>query len=113
MNPDYKPAQKARPAIGATVHELIQDGKFADFFGSVGEKRARWTEAQVVKFCHCHRKKLRDGSTFFELEGGFVVNVYVYSTGRLSAYVRRFDRARVWSAYDRHRVVLPQLKLGS
>ncbi len=101
---------KPTPATKATVWELILNGIFAQIFGSLGEKRGRWTESQVVAFCRDHRDKLRtDGyGTFFELEGGFVANVYFGGDGRLEVGVDEFSRGGVWSAEYEHRVVSPQ-----
>jgi|GEM_PF-6788335 hypothetical protein len=39
----------------------------------------------------------------------FVANVNVNSDGRLNVNVNRFENDNVWSADDRHRVVVPKL----
>jgi len=96
-------------ATNAIVDEIIEDGKFTELFGSLGE-RNRWQESQVVQFCRDHRDKLRtDGyGTFFELEGGFVARVDVGGDGRLRVYVRKFSNDDVWHARYRPRIVVPQ-----
>jgi len=103
-------AGKPTPATKATVWEMILDGIFAQLFGSLGEARRRWTQAQVVEFCRLHRDKLRtEGyATFFELEGGFVASVYVDDDGRLEVDVCHFSDDDVWYAEYRHRIVVPQ-----
>jgi hypothetical protein len=100
---------KPTMATNATVHEMIEDGKFTELFGSLGERKC-WQESQVVQFCRERRDKLRtDGfGTFLELEGSFVADVYVSDDGRLKVLVRKFLYDYVWFARCHHRVVVPQ-----
>lgn len=98
-----------------TIHELVQDGAFADIYKSVGEllDDLCLTQAQIKKFCVDHRSKLRDGgyATFFlfKVDGKFfVANVHVYGVGRLTVYVFKFSYVCVWRAEFRHRFVFPQ-----
>ncbi len=110
VHSDYKRVVEPRPQMVATIYELVENGTFGQFLaGNPG----RWIESQVVKFCHENRDRLRtDGhATFFELEGGFVALVRLYSGGLPSVYVRRFGPGIVWGAECRHRVVIPQQKL--
>lgn len=95
----------------AIIHELVEDGKFAEFFGSLGESQPRWKgESQVVAFVRGHKDKLRDGgcATFFELEGGFVAVVRFDDNGLLRVYVYVFSLGIVWDAEYEDRVVSPQ-----
>lgn len=108
------------------VHELVQDAKFAQIFGStVAElERNRLEQGQIKAFCWKHHDKLRaDGyATLFlfkvedlkvkdELDKYFVAFVYVLDVGRLYADVRRLSNDSVWRAGHRRRVVTPQLPL--
>ena len=98
------------PATRATVHEMIENGMYTKIFGSSGEHRPRWqNQGQVADFCRHHRNKLRgnDYGALFELEGGFVVNVYFSAYGQLSAFVFPFGFERIWCAERRPRFVLP------
>lgn len=100
----------------ARVYEMTQDGTFAQLFGSlnVDVRKLCFTQAQIKGFVKKHRKWLRsDGyATFFFFESHnelFVAYVYFYSDGKLEVRVRRFERLLVWSAGDRHRLVVPQM----
>ena len=98
---------KPTPAAKATVWEIILDGIFALLFGSMGDNRKRWTEAQVIEFCRRHYGKLRTGgyTTFFEMEGGVVAFAYFDDSGRLEVYVDSFSHDSVWHAKYQHRLV--------
>ena len=102
---------KPTPATKATVCEMILDETFALLFGSLGEGRKRWTEAQVIKFCRKHRDKLRTQGygTFFEMKGDVVAYVRGLDDGRLFVNVRSLEYNDVWFADYQHRVVVPQL----
>ena len=104
------PSKKATPVIGSVIWEIILGGVFSQLFRSLGERRGRWTESQVVAFCRDHRDRLRTGGygTFFEVEGGFVAFVYFVDSGRFSVSVRKFSHDDVWSAEYLHRLVTPQ-----
>ena len=103
---DSKPILSTNVAI----YEMVENGTFAEIFGSLGEIRCRWKESQVVQFCRDHRSKLRTGGygTFFELEGGFVASVCFDDGGRLKVYVSGFSDGSVWNAEYQHRLVSPQ-----
>ncbi|MEQ1499911.1 MAG: hypothetical protein ABL917_00885 [Parcubacteria group bacterium] len=105
----------ATPEIDVEVHEMVEDGKFADIYGSTGYDLDKlvMTQDQVVSFVETHKGWLRTEGrgTFFLLKGGnefFVADVCVYSEGSLYAYVYRFSHGRVWHAGSRHRFVIPQ-----
>ena len=105
-------AVKSTPAMHVMIHEIVENATFAEFFGSLGEKRFRWQNmGQILNFCRDHRDKLRtDGyATFFELEGGFFAFVFVDVNGRLVVRVDPFSFGLVWRAEYRHRLVSPQL----
>ncbi|OGI65473.1 hypothetical protein A2647_01140 [Candidatus Nomurabacteria bacterium RIFCSPHIGHO2_01_FULL_40_24b] len=97
------------PLTPAAVYEQIVDGTFDQVYGSLGEKRRRWTEAQVVEFCRKNRGKLRTEGygTFFELEGGFVAGVFIDDVDRLEVGVGPFSDDVVWDARYRRRFVAP------
>lgn len=98
---------KATLVTKATVWEMILDGMFSLLFGSLGQGRKRWTEAQVVRFCRDHRDKLRTQgyATFFEMEGDVVASVYFDDSGQLHVYVYSFSYDDDWYATYRHRLV--------
>ncbi len=104
-------------ATTVTVHEQVEDGTFAEIYGSVGDLNRLWlTQSHVVAFCKQHRNKLRtEGyATFFlllkkEPEEFFVAYVYVRGGGRLSVGVSGFSFDGVWGAECRGRFVVPQL----
>jgi|GEM_PF-2814347 len=102
---------KPTPEVEATVNEMIEDGTYTEIFGSLGQDRKRWQQGQVAEFCRVNPDKLRkDGfGTFFEIEGGFVVDVNFGDEGRLEAFVYPLEDGSVWGAGDRRRFVLPQL----
>ena len=96
----------------AIVYEQIADGKYAELFGSLGEKRRRWKDRpQVEAWCRKNPDKLRGEGyrNFFELEGDLVAHVRVDDDGQLSVRVRPLDYAYVWRAESRRRIVVPQL----
>ncbi len=107
---DYVPIVNTMSTIETTVRifEVVNDGTFADFFGSFGENRLRWKECQVVQFCREHRDKIRVGSyvTLFELEGCYVVGVLIDDDNRLRAYVRSVTNPTIWQAYYRRRLII-------
>ncbi|MFA5932325.1 MAG: hypothetical protein WC793_03035 [Candidatus Paceibacterota bacterium] len=109
--------------IDIDVNELIEDGKFPDFFGnSVSHlKKRHLLGSQFLKFCREHPDKLRkDGyGTFFLLTRGdepinddfsnvFVASAGFGGIGRLEAYVFEFSRDRVWNAGLGRHLVAPQ-----
>ncbi len=98
------------PPMNAIIHDLVKNGKFAQFLGSLGENRPRWkNRGQVLGFCRDHKDKLSEkGATFFELEGGFVAIVDFGGRGRLRVDVVKFSRGYVWCAACQRRVVSPQ-----
>jgi hypothetical protein len=108
---------KATPKTLLAVYEMIKDGTFQQIFGGFGEnlKRLCWTESQIVALCRDHHDLLRKNGygTFFLFEGEnggfFVARVYVYDGGRLLVFVGPLELGRVWDAYYRRRVVVPQL----
>lgn len=108
---------KRTKKVGVTVYEMIKDGTYSQIFGGFGEnlKRLAWTESQIVALCSHHRDLLRkDGyATFFLFEGEnggfFVARVNVHDDGQLDVRVSPLENDDVWSAYSRHRVVVPQL----
>ena len=100
------------PETDIAVDELIEDGKFPDFFGDTAEK-LEWRRilgAQFMKFCQDRPDKLRqnDYATFAvltkkdepvaeDLSNVFVAHVHVLERGRLFADVVRLGR-RVWAS---------------
>jgi len=100
------------------VHEMVQDGTFAQIFNGFGTdlNDLCFSQAQIKKFCKEHADWLRTEGygTFFLFKKGeqfFVAYVYVSSDG-LDVHVRRLDYgAYVWDAEYALRVVVPQLPL--
>jgi hypothetical protein len=95
----------ATPAMKATGWELILDGMFTQFFGSLGGKRRRWSNSQVAVFSRVNFDKLRGEGygNFFELEDGSVARVDV-NGGLPRADVYKFGNDLTWYAYYRRRV---------
>ena len=108
-------AGEAKSAIPVQVHELVTDGRFDQFFPSLGKLDDLCLEQdQIIQFCREHKKWLRtEGyATFFllKMEGKFfVASVYFDGVGRLSVCVFHFSNDGVWSAKYRVRIVVPQL----
>ncbi|MBP6883936.1 MAG: hypothetical protein KBC06_01745 [Candidatus Pacebacteria bacterium] len=101
-------ASVAEPKSDAIIYEIVEDGKYADLFGSLGEERRRFTSLfQVALFCRDNSDKLRDNgwSTFFEMERDFVARVDSDGSGRLSMRVYPFSYANVWRAAFMSRLV--------
>lgn len=98
---------KPTMATKAIVWEMVLDGPFILLLGDLREKRKRWTESQVVRFCRDHRDKLRKEGcgTFFELEGGVVANVSANGSGHLDVYFNSFSPDFIWRAEFAHRLV--------
>ena len=125
IDPDFKeygtnvvsdPTKKAR----VEVNEMIKDGTFAQIFGGMANdlNSLCLTQSQIIQFVQKHRKWLRTEGygTFFLFKVGeefFVTGVYFDDDGQLSVLVRRFSYVYVWSAENRHRVVIPQLALAN
>ena len=100
---------KETPATAVAIYEMEENGTFAEVFGSLGENRLCWTEAQVVGFCRENPGRLsRTGATFFEMVGGFVADASFVGLGRLDVFVDPFSDGRVWNAKYAHRFVVPQ-----
>jgi len=111
------------PETDIAVDELIEDGKFPDFFGDTAEK-LEWRRilgAQFMKFCQDRPDKLRqnDYATFAvltkkdepvaeDLSNVFVAHVHVLERGRLFADVVRFAFGYAWDAGYGHRILSPQ-----
>lgn len=98
------------------VYEMKQNATFSQMFGelSADVKKLCLTQHQIKDFVKKHRNWLRtEGyATFFLFESNgnfFVAGVGFGSGDRLFVGVVRFGRSVVWSAEDRHRVVVPQL----
>jgi len=100
-------ASKLSPVIGVAVHEMVKSGTFAELFGSLGKNRLRWSEARVVAFCRKYPGKIQRGgyATFFEVEGGFMANVYFDSNGDLGVFIYPFLNGHVLHTGDRLRFV--------
>jgi hypothetical protein len=93
------------PATIAIVHELLIGGKFVDLFKSLGERRKRWQQEQVVRFCIDHRGKLsQDYRTLFEMEKALVVDVSFVGQN-LKAHVFSLFGDTVLSALCAHRLI--------
>ena len=114
---------KSAAKTKVAVHQLVENGKFPDFFGKTADilERRRWQWAQVVRFCDDHPKHLRQSgyATFFlitvdgepvleDTSNVFVVDVRVDDNGRLDAFLDSFSDDYVWNARYRRRIVVPQ-----
>jgi hypothetical protein len=104
---DIHGQQLATPPTVVVVNELIEDGTFTEILGSLGEDRSKWQQSQVVMFCRHHRDKLRlfGFSSFFELEGGLVVNVLLLGE-KLGFVVNEVVCNDTWSAGTRPRFMI-------
>ncbi len=109
-------ASDSTPERPVEVHEMAQDANFQEMFRSLSAETDRlcMTQSQVISFVKTHRDQLRkDGyGTFFLLKSKakfFVAFVRSDDHGRLGVGVDQFANDYVWSADDRHRVVVPQL----
>lgn len=98
------------------VCELVKDGTFSDFFGSLSPDMDKlcFTQDQIIGFVKKQRGWLQtDGcATFFLFKSHnkfFVADVGFNSVGRLVVVVNRLEDDYVWDAEGRHRVVVPQL----
>lgn len=107
---------EATKKTAVEVHELVKDGTFTQFFGSIcGDiSKLCFTQAQIKNFCIKHRDWLKkEGyATLFLFKSHnnfFVANVNLTSGGRLRVDVNEFGNDSVWDADDRDRVVVPQL----
>lgn len=107
---------KATKEAVVYVYDLVKDGIFAQFFGSVcaDVEKLCFTQAQIKNFVVKHHNWLRkDGyATFFLFKSHgkfFVAHVDFYGGGRLEVRVFQLGHGRVWDADGRHRVVLLQL----
>jgi len=97
------------------VYELVEDGTFAQMFGSLGTDLDKLclTQSQIKNFCKKYPQWLRQNgyATFFLFkveDQFFVAGVRVRSDG-LYVYVSRLLHVHVWSAEYSHCMVLPQL----
>ncbi len=102
------------------VLEMEKDGTFKDIFGSISSNLDSMclTQAQIVEFCKKHKDKLRTEwyGNFFLFKVGdefFVAGVSVGVDGGLSVDADRFSDDYVWYADVGHRIVVPQLTLGT
>ncbi len=114
---------EARPATLVMVYELMENGRFNQFFPSLGKlNNLCLTQAQIKKFCRDHNKWiLMDGwGTFFlftpkgepikhDKSNLFVARVSVYDRRLLDVDFFRFSYADAWGGGRRRRVVVPQL----
>ncbi len=115
----------ATPKMNIAVYELIENGNFREVFGSLANDPGILClgQGQIIQFVEKFSKWLHpDGRVTLmpfkvKFEDGheelFVADVFRSSGGRVEADVGRFSDGYVWDAEDRHRVVVPQLKLGS
>lgn len=96
-----------------SVYEMTRNGNFQTLFGSLGDPRKLClTWEQIVEFCRSYRFYLRqeDHAVFFLFEVNdemFVVYV-LGDADDLWLRVYRFDFAHVWSAGNRHQLVVQQ-----
>ena len=106
--PGLSASGKPTEATKATGFKLVADGTIAEFFGSLGENRLRWTRSQVAQFVTDNPSKLRGGGygNFFELEDGSVALVYVLG-GQPYAHVCKFSYGDIWDARCEHLVFAP------
>lgn len=102
--------------IPVDVYEMAKDGTYAKLFGSLNPdvEKLFFTQAQIKSFVKKHRKwLLKDGyGTFFPFKSKgkrFVACMYFFSADELRVRVYKFERAGVWHAEGRHRIVVPQL----
>ena len=105
------PSGESTPAVKLNVWELVLDGSYAQFFGSLGKAgEGELTQSQICQFIREHRDKLRKRgyATFFRLEGGFVARVFVSSNTQLSVRVGQFSSRHICQATSRFRVVSMQ-----
>ena len=118
LDPNFKNwgtdvAGKDTVANAVGVHEMSQDGTFAEFFSSLGDPQSLClTQGQIVEFCRSNRDQLRqDGfATFFLFMAKyelFVADVNV-DAGRLKGCIHRFGYDYLWFADYRRRVVVQQ-----
>ena len=100
------------------VYEIIKDGTFNQFFGSLGDDMNRLalsSREEVDEFCKFHPLKLmREGyATFFlykKEEEFFVAVVYAYDRINVDVHPLGFGvSGAFWRAECRHRIVVPQL----
>lgn len=106
------PATKETPV---QVYEMAQDADFSQMFGSLSSevRKLCLTQGQIIGFVRKYRNWLwpDDCATFFFFETNnnfFVACVRIGSDGLLRVSVGRFERAGVWGAGCRRRLVVPQ-----
>src|SRR3989344_3359006 len=99
--------QRPTAASVVAVCEQIADGTSAEVFGSLGDGRRRWTEAQVCAWVRAHPEKLRRDNygNLLEVEGGFVIHIYIDGLRRRRARVYGVSDLRIWHAAFRRRFV--------
>jgi len=109
-------AGQATPDTPVNVFELVEDGMFSEFFGSLTTDTDRlcFTQDQIIVFVKKYRNWLRMGgyATFFVFKSHgefFVADALFRSDGTLSVGVDRLEDVCCWGAERRHRVVVPQL----
>ncbi|MBI2482049.1 MAG: hypothetical protein HYV76_00555 [Candidatus Vogelbacteria bacterium] len=106
----------ATPATKVQVHELVKNGRFNQFFNSVGGNLDQLclTQHQIKQFVQKYGGWLRTSeyATLFLFKQGeefFIAYVDLDDDGGLRVDVYRFSNDSVWYAVYRPRVVLPQL----
>lgn len=98
------------------VHELTENGTFKQIYDSLGRSLDSMvmTQGQIIEFAK-KMEKSDPYSYFFLLKKGsefFVARVRVFSDG-LRVFVGRLEDGYVWFAEYQHRIVVPQLALGT
>ncbi len=113
---NYGTDQKGAPTkeTALQVYEMNEDATFSKMFGSLDSDLTKFclTQAQIKQFVKRHKNWLRGEGygTFFLFESNnqfFVAYVDVHSDDALEVSVHRFENSNVWSADDRHQVVVP------
>lgn len=121
LDPDFKnwgTNVRGEPTKETSVEvlELVNDGKFTEIYGSVGNDLDKLclAQGQIKSFCQNHPDLISPDSAtcFLFKENGefFVARVYCDSGGQLRAFVGRFEYAYVWNAVSRLHFVLPCLR---
>lgn len=105
--PDKVLAREAL-ATKAVIRQLVETGRFADFFPTLGENRPRWkSRGQVLDFCRNHRFKLsKHGATLFEMEANLIVRVHLVDKGPL-AIVGKFSDDPLWYKAEENYIISP------
>ncbi len=109
-----RPGAATKEMVVSPPYELVQNGNFAQIFGSLAADLPQlcWTQEQIIAYVVAHPDQFASGENFFLTESNeefFVARVYFYDDGRLHANVYRFESAEVWDAVRRPRFFVPQL----